>query len=102
MKTSIKATILAVILATGIGGATCGGFITLNVANSKDIMTNCQYNNLKTSLFTKYPTSKEIIEIDDWQLLVAVINKEINKKGKLVITESNQINVLEKIMSEIK
>ena len=100
MKTSIKATILATILATGIGGATCGGLTEL----SDNLMTNCQYNELKAGLIAKYPTGREVIEIDDWQLLVAVIDKEIKKQETkiLSINNANQTNILEKLINKIK
>ena len=103
MSKSIKATIWVAILAVGIGAGdavTCGGFTNLN----GDLMTNCQYDTLRTEIFIRYPTGKEVIHIDDWPLLVAVINKEIQKQegSKITITNSNQTNTLEKIMNSMK
>ena len=102
MNKSIKATILAIILAAGAGGITCGGLTTLSLGEISHTMTNCQYNDLKSGLIAKYPTGKEIVEIDDWQLLVAVINKEIQKKGGITLKNLNQTNLLEKAYEQIK
>ena len=88
MKTSIKATILATILATGAGGATCGGFTQLKWPGNEITITNCQYTTLREKMLAKYPLgNKEVINIDDWQLLVAIIDKEIQKKGTMGIFE---------------
>ena len=102
MKKSIKATILAGIIAAGIGGATCGGLTTLNWPGNSRLMTNCQYNDLKAALFTKYPTGREIIEIDDWQMLLAVIDKEIKSKKSAAMADVNQDNLLEKLITQVK
>lgn len=93
MKSSIKATVLAAILAIGISEVSCGGFTSL----SGDTITNCQYEEVKTKILERYPTGKEVFHIDDWPLITAVIDVETRKEKGIFNNLDNRIQSIIKI-----
>lgn len=104
MKNKIKASIVGTLLAATLGAgsyATGGGVVRLDVGSKTEWMSNNQYEELKIQLLDKYPTGQNI-HINDYQLFIAVLNKEWKDSGLKNLKDVNEQNIVPKMIEEIK
>ena len=97
MKT--KTSIIALIMAGTIGGAmiTGGGITHFDFPDGGRWLTKTQYNDLRNELSGKY-LLKQDFTIQEYQLFVAVMDKEA-KKGKFKdVKNVNKNNLIGKII----
>ena len=102
MNNKLKKSIIGLILTGTIGGGvlTGGGITILNLPEGNKWLTNNQYEEVKGEMIFKYWREEEFT-IQEYQLFVAVLDKETKRKGKLKIKNVNQGNLVDKIINEV-
>lgn len=103
MNNRTKKVIIGAILAGAIGGyiATGGGVVNLTIGGEYRWITQNQYKELRDEMITKYQMDEDFTW-QEFQLLVAVLDKEA-KRGKFKgIKNITKDNLIPKMIEKIK